>query len=48
MQNKPRIKKSSMRKMNTKEKLVIYFKMRDRLEYLKELKQSEQMNRSVK
>ena len=42
------IKKSTLRKMNTKEKLITYFKMRDRLEYLKELKQSGQMNRSVK
>lgn len=38
MENKPKIKKSSMRKMSTKERLKVYFKMRERLEYMQLLR----------
>lgn len=48
MENKLSLNPKTIKKLNTKEKLITYFKMRERLEYLKELKQSGQMNRSVK
>lgn len=42
------IKKSTLRKMNTKEKLITYFKMRERVELIKQIREREQTNRSVK
>lgn len=48
MENKLSIKPKTLKKLNTKEKLITYFKMRERLEFIKQIRESEQMNRSVK